>query len=916
MAITCPKCYFDNTPDSKFCRECGTQLISAEALAAYKTLTIETNPELLARGAVFADRYEVLERIGAGGMGTVYRVYDRKLDEEVALKIIRPEIMARGKSLERFKNELKIARKIVHKNVCRMYDLGETGQASYITMEYVPGEDLKSFIRRIGQLPAGKAVSLAREIAEGLAEAHQLGIVHRDLKPGNIMIDREGKAKIMDFGIARSRLEKRLTGEMAVIGTPEYMSPEQVDGIEADQRADLYSLSIILFEMLTGKVPFEGETAFAVGLKQKSEPPESPKNLNPQIPDELSRLILKGLEKDRERRYQTAAEVLSELTKIEQGLLTTERAVPERKSLTSREKEVRFGLRKLIIATVAVIVVALGAALVLFLSHAQSSKQPLLPSHRQLTFTGEAVYPAISPDGKFIAYVTGRRETGSKCLVQDIAGGRAIEVVSGRGCLDLVWTPDGSEITVVDQGGVYLVPRLGGPRRQLEDFEFIAWSPDGSQYAGAKRASKNIVLVSKLTGKSTPVILTGPILFILGLDWSPAGDRLSALTLNTGNKYALWTVKTDGTQQNMAIEEEAFLTSPRWTNKGDAIFYLRGQVSRVLMTELWRLPISRDTGRPARDPSLVLSGIPMGGFFTLSADGQKLLYTREFQFSNLWLAAIEGSGKSRTVNARPLTEGTSVYEDFSISPDGERVAFSKGDGKIMNIYVKPIGGGSPVQLTFFNSRSSGPAWSPDGTEIAFGSSEGGMSRVWKVGAQGGRLHQFTKTELSETHDVVWAPRSKILYHKIGNRNYQVLDPGTEEETPLVKDDSVGWMFLATYSPDGEKLAVYWNRRPAPGLWIISLKDRSEKFIRGGDQLDPLDWSPDGKWVYTYEVKEGKRDYLMVELEHGTAELLPVLPFRIEGETYYKLKNDKPEIFIDTKRQSDVWVIENFDRIVK
>jgi Tol biopolymer transport system component len=187
-----------------------------------------------------------------------------------------------------------------------------------------------------------------------------------------------------------------------------------------------------------------------------------------------------------------------------------------------------------------------------------------------------------------------------------------------------------------------------------------------------------------------------------------------------------------------------------------------------------------------------------------------------------------------------------------------------------------------------------------------------MSRVWKVGAQGGRLHQFAKSELSETHEVAWAPRSHILYHKIGNRNYQVLNPETEEEAPLVKEESVGWMFTATYSPDGEDLAVYWNRQPTPGLWVISFKDRSERFtgVEGG--IYPIGWSPDGKWIYAHK----DNDYLMIDVESSKIENLPTNPITIEGETHYMPTYDQTRVFINIKAQSDVWLTENFDRLVK
>jgi len=276
-------------------------------------MTMETPAEALTRGTVFAGRYEILEELGTGGMGSVYRVFDRELEEEVALKLIRPDIAASRKTIERFKNEIKAARKITHLNVCRMHDLHDEGESLFITMEYVRGEDLKSVIHRMGTLTIGKAVSIAKQIADGLAEAHKLGIIHRDLKPGNIMIDKEGSAKIMDFGIARWLEEKGSADAGMIIGTPEYMSPEQAEGREADQRSDIYSLGAIIYEMVTGKVPFEAATAFGILRKHRTEAPPDPKGLNPQVTPGLARMILKCLEKDREKRYQNTREVLAEL---------------------------------------------------------------------------------------------------------------------------------------------------------------------------------------------------------------------------------------------------------------------------------------------------------------------------------------------------------------------------------------------------------------------------------------------------------------------------------------------------------------------------------------------------------------------------------------------------------------------------
>jgi serine/threonine protein kinase/Tfp pilus assembly protein PilF len=361
VTIKCPKCQAENAETKQFCGDCGTQLPSSRDIHPEVTETLQTPIKELATGATFAGRYQVIEELGKGGMGRVYKVFDTDIKEKVALKMLKPEIASDKETIERFSNELKYARKISHRNVCRMYDLGKAEGTHFITMEYVHGEDLKSMIRMSTGLTIGTVLSIGKQVCEGLAEAHGLGVVHRDLKPQNIMIDKGGNAKIMDFGIARSIREKGITGPSVLIGTPEYMSPEQAEAKEVDQRSDIYSLGIILYEMATGRAPFEGETALSIAMKHKGEIPKDPKQFNPNIPDDLSGVILKCLEKDKAKRYQTAVEIRTDLERIEKGIPTTERVVPERKTLTSREIIVKFSLKKLLIPTLVIVFIAIAA---------------------------------------------------------------------------------------------------------------------------------------------------------------------------------------------------------------------------------------------------------------------------------------------------------------------------------------------------------------------------------------------------------------------------------------------------------------------------------------------------------------------------------------------------------------------------
>jgi len=296
------------------------------------TRTLETPVEELMRGTLFAERYEIIEELGKGGMGAVYRVEDTKAKEEIALKLIRPEIAADKKTIERFRNELTTARKISHRNVCRMFDLGEENGVHFITMEYVPGEDLKSLIKRV-KIDIETSLELAKQICEGLSEAHRLGVVHRDLKPSNIMIDKEGNARIVDFGIARSHSSKDITGAGVIIGTPEYMSPEQVETKEVDQRSDIYSLGVILYEMMTGRIPFEADSPYAISVMHKSEIPKDPMEHNAQIPQDVNRAILRCLEKDKEKRFQSTDELHSELMRIGRATPSSEIEIPKQKPL-------------------------------------------------------------------------------------------------------------------------------------------------------------------------------------------------------------------------------------------------------------------------------------------------------------------------------------------------------------------------------------------------------------------------------------------------------------------------------------------------------------------------------------------------------------------------------------------------------
>jgi serine/threonine-protein kinase len=290
-----------------------TATLSARAVTAAR----------MERGSIFGGRYEILDTVGKGGMGVVYRARDTQLDEIVALKVLRNELLLEDRTLlERFKQEIKLARRITHRNVLRTHDFGEADGTPYISMEYLEGVTLKELLRRRGALPPGIGLMVAKQMCHGLEAAHQQGVVHRDIKPQNMLILPEtGDLKIMDFGIARVSEVKgeggaALTSAGTVMGTPDYMPPEQAMGQPVDFRSDIYSLGVVLFEAFTGSLPFHGETVMDIVQAHIQTPPPPPRKTNPQVRDDIAAVILRCLEKSPARRYGKVGEILAELTAI------------------------------------------------------------------------------------------------------------------------------------------------------------------------------------------------------------------------------------------------------------------------------------------------------------------------------------------------------------------------------------------------------------------------------------------------------------------------------------------------------------------------------------------------------------------------------------------------------------------------
>jgi TolB-like protein/predicted Ser/Thr protein kinase len=362
MSVKCPKCHSDNPDDTIYCGKCATPLKFAEEISITKTLITPT--ERLQKGSTIAGKYKILEELGRGGMGVVYKAEDTKLKRTVALKFLPPELTHIPEVKERFIREAQAAAALDHPNICTVHEFDETEEKTYISMAYIEGQSLKKKIES-GQLELDDAIRLATQVAEGLQEAHKKGVVHRDIKSANIMVTEKDQAKIMDFGLARVTGTTMMTKEGMTMGTIAYMSPEQARGEEVDHRTDIWSLGVVLYEMFSGQLPFKGEHDQAVVYSILNEKPKSITELRSEIPASIDQVVAKALEKDLDNRYQTIDEMLYDLKSISEGIVPEEiKAMLRRAKLLKRKRTIIYAgaVGFLIIATLVVLTLFTGSA--------------------------------------------------------------------------------------------------------------------------------------------------------------------------------------------------------------------------------------------------------------------------------------------------------------------------------------------------------------------------------------------------------------------------------------------------------------------------------------------------------------------------------------------------------------------------
>jgi Tol biopolymer transport system component len=850
-------------------------------------------------------------------MATVYLAHDLRHDRSVALKVLHPELAA-TLGPERFQREIRTTARLQHPHILPVLDSGEAAGQLWYTMPYVVGESLRDRLRREGQLPLDDALQIAREVADALGYAHGQGIVHRDIKPENVLLGGR-HALVADFGIARAiQLAdgEQLTATGLAVGTPAYMSPEQAGGASSvDARSDLYSLGCVLYEMLTGEVPYTGRTPQAVIAKRVLEPLPHVRTLRASVPEALEQAINRALAVTPADRFATAGEFAQAL----------------KPSITTPTGASVAAARRLAVSTRAAIVIAVvgvaGAAAILLASH--RSAELTLGRRTQVTLDpGLEVDPALSPDGKVVAYAAGPTSQ-MKLFVRQLEGGNIIPItreVTGNLRRPL-WSPDGARLTFQSPRGIEIVTALGGIPKLLVGAAAAnpptdcAWSPDGRRIAYRQG---DTLYTRALEGETSRPVGTG--FEIHSPAWSPDGAWIAYVSGNRefvfgtspfGNlaPSAIWLVPAAGGQPMPVTDNKSLNMSPVWLPRGRQLLFVS---DRDGGRDIYRVTL-RSSGVPAGAPTRLTTGLN-AHTISLSADGKRLTYSVFTETANVWSLAVPRGDVVSISQSSPVTTGKQIIEGMAISRDGRWLAFDSDRSGNQDIYKVPLAGGEPEQLTTDPQDDFSPAWSPDGKEIAFHSFRNGTRDIFILPAAGGLAVPVIATPAQE-RGPDWSPDGQQLVFTSNQTGryelYVVSREGRKWGTPRRVTRDMGLPRDGRWSPDGRDIAYLGQQ----SLDIIApAGGEPRKLVDASNPLAQpmpkgLAWSPDSRLVY-YAARDarGQAGLWSMAVIGGAPRLLvrfddPATDF---GRGGFALSGNRFYFPLE-RRESDIWTAEVLTR---
>jgi len=826
--------------------------------------------------------YEITEKLGEGGMGVVYKARDTHLNRFVAIKVLPPEKVADPERKRRFVQEAQSASALNHPNIIHIYDIDQQDGVDYIAMEHVQGKTLGELIGRKG-LKLGEALRYGVQIAAALAKAHAVGIVHRDLKPGNVMVTADGLVKVLDFGLAKlteeaplnedesTRTIRPTTEEGTIVGTVAYMSPEQAEGKPLDARSDIFSFGAVLYEMVTGRRAFQGDTRASTLAALLKDDPRPASQITPDLPKELERVIRRCLHKDLGRRYQHMDDVKIALEELKEE--------SDSGKLVAVQAPASPRKRRLVWPALAVVAVAVLAAAGWWVLATREGTDPL-PITRLTSDAGLTTDPAISPDGKLIAYASDRASGKDLDIwVQQSAGGPPIQITHGEmDEREPTFSPDGSQIAY-SAGGIYIIPSLGGgePRRLTPAGRRPRFSPDGKQIlysSGGRILASYIWLVDVAGGASRRLQRGSPWADWADYPvWSPDGKSILFSGRPPGPAKLGWYLTSPADEPARRLGDMEGQPE-QWLPNGTVLYTsVLNLASPVRSTDLFAVRLSTLGRKPRR----LLGGTGNVGAVSVAADGTAALFVSATAMLNLWSLPLEANSAKVTGEMQPLTQDVALNIQPSISADGRRLVFTSNIAGNSDIWFLDTATGSKRPLTVDPEPEVFPVVSPDGKQVAFTRGQSNRYSLWAV--------SLSDASSPGTPRKVYEPDSGIVRAwdwSYGNRGLFCMTSLTNPQIDFINVDSgmrsdylkhpVRSLFQAHLSPDGRWVIVMYPGRVrvapvrdgkpvGPDEWRIVVKG----------QADLPRWSPDGNTIYFFSDRDWFRCLYAQRLDPKTKE---------------------------------------------